>query len=246
MHANCRLDISSLDKLNRSKSRQQKREKDSESPDHPECPDHQPATKRLRSSVGIVHDKDLCVCCMKPEDTKHPECTGKWLLISYITAWNVFKSHTIVLQDDKMRARINRLIDSVTDPFSTEIRYHHKCWLKYVGAYQKLSVKEQPMVLNQVTFREAQTIFLNHTRRVIFENHEIRTLKGLLSDYKNIVGNYGFPTSGVKSSYVKELLLREFGEKKVSMYVLRKMRVRLSMIRMVVLHTLKQLSPHLE
>lgn len=213
MHANCRLDISSSDKLNRSKSRQQKREKDSESPDHPECPDHQPATKRPRSNVGIVHEKDLCVWCMKPEDTKHSERTGKWLLISYITAWNVFKSHIIVLQDDKMRDRINRLIDSVTDPFSTEIRYHHKCWLKYVGAYQKLSVEEQPMVLNQVTFREAQTTFLNHTRRVICESHEIRTLQGLLSDYKNIVGNYGFPTSGVKSSYVKELLLREFGDK---------------------------------
>ena len=64
MHANCRLDISGSDKLNRSKSRQQKRKKDPEFPDHPECPDHQPATKRLRSSVGIVHEKDLCVWCM--------------------------------------------------------------------------------------------------------------------------------------------------------------------------------------
>ena len=139
-------------------------------------PDHQPATKRLRSSVGIVHEKDLYVWRMKPEDTKHPERIGKWLLISYITAWSVFKSRTLVLQDDKMRDRINRLIDSVTDPFSTDIRYHHKCWLKYVGAYQKLPVEEQPIVLNQVTFREAQTIFLNHARRLFCENHAIRTL----------------------------------------------------------------------
>ncbi|CAB3976667.1 Hypothetical predicted protein [Paramuricea clavata] len=79
---------------------------------------------------------------MKLEDTKHPERTGKWLLISYIPAWNVFKSHTVVLQDDATRDRINRLIDSITDPFSTEIRYHHKCWLKYIGAYQKIPVEQ--------------------------------------------------------------------------------------------------------
>ena len=212
VHGNCRFDISSSDKLNRAKTRQQKRERDSAS--H-ECPDDHdlagPAPKCLRSSVGIVHNKNLCVWCMKPEDTKHPERTGKWLLISYIPAWNVFKSHTVVLQDDAMRDRINRLIDSITDPFSTEIRYHHKCWLKYIGAYQKISVEQQHNLLNDVTFREAQTMFIDHARRVIFEDHEIRTLQGLLHDYKTIVGTYGFPTTGVKSSYMKEILLREFG-----------------------------------
>ena len=44
-------------------------------------------------------------------------------------------SHTVVLQDDAMRDHINCLIDSISDPFSTEIRYHHKCWLKYIGQY---------------------------------------------------------------------------------------------------------------
>ena len=212
VHGNCRFGISSSDKLNRAKTRQQKRERDSAS--H-ECQDDHdlagPAPKCLRSSVGIVHNKNLCVWCMKPEDTKHPERTGKWLLISYIPAWNVFKSHTVVLQDDAMRDRINRLIDSITDPFSTEIRYHHKCWLKYIGAYQKISVEQQHNLLNDVTFREAQTMFIDHARRVIFEDHEIRTLQGLLHDYKTIVGTYGFPTTGVKSSYMKEILLREFG-----------------------------------
>ena len=46
----------------------------------------------------------------------------------------------VVLQDGAMRDRINCLIDSISDPFSTEIRYHHKCWLKYIGQYQKMSV----------------------------------------------------------------------------------------------------------
>lgn len=161
MHAACRLDISSSDKLNRSKNRKKKREEEQLAAYTKD--EHEvavPAPKRLRSNVGIVHDKHLCVWCMKPEDERHPERTGKWLLISYLPAWNVFKSHTVVLQDDEMRDRINRLIDSVTDPFSTEIRYHHKCWLKYVGSYQKMAVEEQQNMLNQVTLREAQTMFV--------------------------------------------------------------------------------------
>jgi hypothetical protein len=148
IHPNCRLDISSSDKLNRAKSRQQKRERESESFDHPKCAGDDglatPAPKRLRSAVGIVHEKNLCVWCMKPEDTKHLECTGKLLLISYITSWNVFKSHTVVLEDDHMRDRINRLIDSVTDPFSTEIRYHHKCCLSTLVRIKSCLLKNNP------------------------------------------------------------------------------------------------------
>ena len=46
----------------------------------------------------------------------------------------------VLLQDGgAMRDRINCLIDSISDAFSTEIRYHHKCWLKYIGQYQKMS-----------------------------------------------------------------------------------------------------------
>ena len=110
-----------------------------------------------------------------------------------------------------MRDRINCLIDSITDPFSTEIRYHHRCWLRYVGAYQRMSVDEKLPYLHEVTLREAQTMFIDHAREVIFCDHEIRTLQGLLRDYKSIVGMYGLPMLGVKSSYVKELLVREFG-----------------------------------
>ncbi len=148
---------------------------------------------------------------MKPEDTKHPEQTGKWLLLSYTASWNAFRSHTIVLQDDSMRDRINCLINSITDPFASEIRYHQKCWLKYVGAYQKMSVEQKLPLLHEVTLREAQTMFLDHARQVIFDDHEIRTIQGLLRDYKSIVGAYGLPILGVKSSYVKEMLMREFG-----------------------------------
>ena len=54
-------------------------------------------------------------------------------------------------------------------------------------------------------------MFIDHAREVIFCDHEIRTLQGLLRDYKSIVSMYGLPMLGVKSSYVKELLVQEFG-----------------------------------
>ena len=40
-----------------------------------------------------------------------------------------------------------------------------------------------------------------------------RSLQSLLQDYNSIISRYGFPTSGVKSSYIKDILTREFGSK---------------------------------
>ena len=215
LHATCRLDISSSDKLKRSKVRQQKQDRESafhEEACHHDLDFESPTPKRLRSSTGIVHNKSLCVWCMKPEDEKHPERTGRWVLLSYTSAWNVFRSHTVILQDDAMRDRINCLIDSITDPFSTEIRYHHKCWLKYIGQYQKMSAEEKLPLMHDVTYREAQTMFIDHVRQVVFVDHEIITLQGMLREYKNIMGTYGLPNLGVKSSYLKEMLVHKFGD----------------------------------
>ena len=41
---------------------------------------------------------------------------NEWVLLSYTSAWNVFRSHTVVLQDDAMRDHINCFIDSISDP----------------------------------------------------------------------------------------------------------------------------------
>ena len=57
----------------------------------------------------------------------------KLALISYDCAWEAFKQHTVALEDQTMRDRINWLIDFAAD--ALEIRYHHKCWLKYVRNY---------------------------------------------------------------------------------------------------------------
>ena len=64
---------------------------------------------------------------------------------------------------------------------------------------------------DEVLREEAQTIFFQHVQHVIFEDHEIRTLQGLLVDYNRIVTNHGH-SSIVKSGYLKEILPKEFGK----------------------------------
>ena len=52
-----------------------------------ECSAHMPEKSRLhRSSTGPLHDKDLCVWCMKPEDCKHAE-RGSWCLRHTPSSW---------------------------------------------------------------------------------------------------------------------------------------------------------------
>lgn len=42
---------------------------------------------------------------------------------------------------------------------------------------------------------------------------EVRSLQSLLRDYSSIISRYAFQTSGVKSSYIKDILNREFDGK---------------------------------
>ena len=82
---------------------------------------------------------------------------SKLLLISYDRAWAAFKSHTVALEDQKMRDRINCLIDAL------EIRYYHKCWLKYVRKFQKMSEDDKLSQMQNITYCEVQTMFFDHT-----------------------------------------------------------------------------------
>ena len=109
-----------------------------------------------------------------------------------------------------MRDRINRFIDATTDVFAIEVRYHHKCWLKYIT--NRALTDEKMIHLQNIQVREVQEMFFHHVDEVIFKDHEIRTLQGLLKDYKNLLNNYGWPPSDIRSSYIKDLLVREFGD----------------------------------
>ena len=70
---------------------------------------------------------------MRPEDKKHPgQKLNTLYLLNQEKAWNMLKQHSVLLDNMDMRDRILKLIDATPDPFAAEIRYHHRCWLKYI------------------------------------------------------------------------------------------------------------------
>ena len=104
-HDSCRLTLCNARKLEQAKKRPQKRVLDEcQSQSSPiadvSSPAIAPPAKRLRSSLGPIHDKMKCVWCCKGESPKHPET--KLSLISYDYAWAAFKSHTVALEDQTM------------------------------------------------------------------------------------------------------------------------------------------------
>ena len=144
VHKACKMTLWNGKKLDQAKIRQKKRELELEvSPSQSSSVSDSliqpaiPPAKRLRSTdEGPIHDKTKCVWCCKPESVKNPQ--AKLSLIAYDYAWAAFKRHTVALEDEKMRDRINSLIACASDdPYAVEIRYHNKCWIKYVRSYMK-------------------------------------------------------------------------------------------------------------
>ena len=211
MHSSCYTTLSSKRSLSQAEKRKRKSE---ESLERDKTPDQQghyleaSAPKKLHSSMGVLHNKVLCVWCGVYKSSDRDK---RLLLLSTVDAWTKFKIHTVRLEDDVIRKRL----DTASIPYSQtafvlEIRYYCGCWRKYVSNHKPLS-DESTQHLQLVNFREAQTLFFHHVRQVIFKDHEIRRLQGLLQDYKRIISNHGH-NSEVKSSYLKEILTKEFGE----------------------------------
>ena len=126
-------------------------------------------------------------------------------------AWNRFKNHTIYIDDEKLRERMVAFINSISDPFATEIYYHEFCWKKYLRPiYDTSDLKT--IHLQNIRLPEINQIFFEHVRNVIIELNEPRTLKSLLLDYQNITKNFGISIENMKTSKVKELIQETFGE----------------------------------
>lgn len=226
MHQGCYISISSSDKVEKSRRRKRKESdivpstSQTSSSEMPALCDDEtegllPA-KRLRSSVGgSLIEKTKCVWCLKGEDTKHPNrAKGKLFRINTHSAWLSFKRHTVLIEDEELRDRLSRLVEStsaLSDLFATDIMYHHNCWRKYVS-HLKFEQSEG-MHLQNVSMSEANNLFFRHVDTVIFAEREIRSLQSLLADYKRIVSDYGYPVGEVKSSYIKRLLLNEYQDK---------------------------------
>ena len=89
--------------------------------------------------------------------------------------------------------------------------YHRYCWQRYISNREFSS--DDAMHLQNVSLSEARNLFFRRVDTVIFEEHEIRSLQSLLEDYKRIVSEYGYPVGDVKSSYLKELLIKEYQDR---------------------------------
>ena len=197
-------------------------------------PTKPPSPKRLRSSIGFLyHPKTACVWCMKGEDDRHPDRkTGKLQRIETTSGWRAFKRHTVLIEDKELRVRIERVAESTSqllDPFAADIVYHPSCWMRYVS-----HPLQRPCTtghFENVTFFEMKNLFLRYIDQIIFIDHEIRTTQSLLLEYKRLAFEYGFTCGEVRGSYIKDMLIREYGEligfrerkeeKKVSLFSIR-------------------------
>lgn len=216
MHQACYISISSQEKLERAQQRKEECRKEIESPTESVSSEmlRPLPPKRLRSSIGgPVHDKNKCVWCMQGMDEKHPNRTqGKLYRLSTHSAWRSFKRHTVLIEDEDLRHRLTQLVEStsaLSDPFANDIRYHHACWRKNINHTKLLA--DDTIHLQHVCLSEARNLFFQHMDSIIFTEREIRSLQSLLADYKRIVGDYGYAVGDIKSSYLKELLIREYG-----------------------------------
>ena len=217
MHHNCYLTLSSSRKLKQTLKRKEKENTETTSKglehcdeNEEECPPSTP--KRLRSSLGgPIHSKDKCIWCMIGADSKHPNRkTGKLFRISTKSGWREFRRHTIYVKEDLLRVRLSKLIETTSDAFAADIMYHHSYWMKHITNSQIDA--DEAMHLQNVTYSEMKHIFFKKIDQIIFEEHEIRSLQSLLQEYKQVAAEYGFSVGNLKSSYVKELLIKEYGD----------------------------------
>ena len=107
-----------------------------------------------------------------------------------------------------MKSRLVTFIAACTDPFADEIRYHPTCWRKYI---RPTSDDYNSIPYQNVQRMEIDQLMFIHVRKVIFQDNELRTLKGLLDDYNYLLSNHNFPKCE-RTSKLKSILEKEFGD----------------------------------
>ena len=213
----CYISLCSAEHLSRAQVRQQNVADDasSENSQPPPPPPTPPSPKRLRSSVGVLHhSKTACVWCMTGEDARHPDRkTGQLRRIETLQGWRAFKRHTVHIQDKELRVRIERVAEStsqLSDPFAADIVYHKDCWMKYVA--HPLQRPCSTGHYDNVTHFEMKNLFLRYVDQIIFHDHEIRTIQSLLLEYKRLAFEYNVKCGELRGSYIKEMLIHEYGD----------------------------------
>jgi len=184
-HSKCNIDIRSSRKL----QQKQNKRKQSETATSPNDTEQETAEAPKRRKVTRnyqkpLHNMYLCIWCMKGNNQKRGT-ESELKLLSTLSSWNKFKSHTVYLEDEEMRTRMLTFIAATSDPFATEVRYHVSCWKKNIRKVY-MNDDENDEEMHGVTTQEVKQQFFNHVRTRIIELNEPRTLQGLLLDYKSL------------------------------------------------------------
>ena len=147
---------------------------------------------------------------MKGDDSsKHPK-RDKFYEIreDFYKFWKKFKASVTYVQDPELKLRLQTCVNSISDPFSTEIWYHDYCRKKCLQPiYSTDETSERN--LENMNEKNVEQNFISYVNETIFDNEELRALKNLCKSNSNMLENFGLYKT-VKSDRIKDLLIRHF------------------------------------
>ena len=130
-------------------------------------------------------------------------CKGKF--------WKNFKASVMYVQDPELKIRLQKCVNSISEPFSTEIWYHDFYGKKYLRPMYS-SDETSELNLQNVTEKDAEQNLINYVNETIANDEEPKTLKNLCKDYSNMLGKFVLYKI-VKSNRIKDLLILHFGDR---------------------------------
>ena len=147
---------------------------------------------------------------MKGDDSsKHPKRDKLYKIREdFYKFWKKFKASVMYVQDPELKRRLQTCVNSISDPFSTEIWCHDYCRKKYLQPIYSTDETSERNLQN-MTEKNVEQNFINYVNETIFNNEELRALKNLCKSYSNMLENFGFYKT-VKSDRIKDLLIRHF------------------------------------
>ena len=210
MHSSCYTSLSNPRKLEQSKKRKADLEVKSTKDDisNFECS----APKQTRATTRHLYAKNVYSAWVERITKKRH--TDPEHLLSTNEGWSKLKACIQYINDTTMHKRLSVLIASTPDieaAVAAKIRYHQSCYKKYVLYPLSQCQTEDCSDHNRANIKEAQVLFFQKVNQMIFQEHELRSLQSLVREYSSILSTYGYD-SIAKSSYLKEILKKEFGD----------------------------------
>ena len=165
---------------------------------------HESVQKRLRSGIG-VYKNNLCIC-VQTDNAKLPK--NKCHIISTCFAWWRFKPPVVLLDDPRVRERINQFIFYYHGWSALHHRYRLKLITnkaltdgKKINNLQYPSYRMNEMFLNEWdVFSPCVWRWYSETMISVYCKNAVRLQKP---------SNF-WPSTDVRSSYMKHRLVRKF------------------------------------